>query len=446
MRKNSKFMTGYAADLINLSHRKSKIPSVIDGKKIKSTLSPLFRQNKNSRRSFAAKNPFKFGRDRSSITSTVRSNSNSNFQSHSKGRAQKSSFAHKSLTKQIKASPTRRPSRVEELQMEYEKSNKEIAKLRHRNSIILNFIPIKQESSKEVPNQPTDSSVNNVERIQGVQGSTVSRTGNYDLSAKEETDQIDSHIPKNDIFQIGQRKKILKEQILSTDKLKNKVNKRKRQGNILTINHENLRKNFRKEINENTKTEDGHGTKTVKFNNKREKSNPIPLNNAKNCSKDWNKSRSVLKSRVKSPNCCKRKKFWNKDNLKSCMSDSKNSYDLDVGISLNKRQEKKTSALRKRGKDIKIRSIKRRDKFKTIKLKQRTDTVNSPQNQLQRFTPFSPISLNSRISSTRKRNPLSPNGSRLKNKGPTSEKFSMDLTHNETPVKGFMYFYKRIIA
>lgn len=50
-------MAGYAADLINLKEKLANVPSVIDGKKIKSSLSPFFTQNKTKRSLFAILNP-----------------------------------------------------------------------------------------------------------------------------------------------------------------------------------------------------------------------------------------------------------------------------------------------------------------------------------------------------------------------------------------------------
>lgn len=59
-KRGSKVFAGYAANLINLKEKPQNIPSVVDGKNIRSSLAPYFK-NSRGRKSFVVSNPFAFG-------------------------------------------------------------------------------------------------------------------------------------------------------------------------------------------------------------------------------------------------------------------------------------------------------------------------------------------------------------------------------------------------
>jgi len=54
--RGSRLMSGYAAHLINLKEKTPKVPSIIDGKNIRSSLAPLF-NNRKGRKSYVSPNP-----------------------------------------------------------------------------------------------------------------------------------------------------------------------------------------------------------------------------------------------------------------------------------------------------------------------------------------------------------------------------------------------------
>lgn len=79
-KRGSKLFSGYAADLINLKEKPLPVPSVVDIKNIKSTLAPIFSNNRKGRKSFVVPNSSLFNKSdkKSSFFKTNNSKPSSN--------------------------------------------------------------------------------------------------------------------------------------------------------------------------------------------------------------------------------------------------------------------------------------------------------------------------------------------------------------------------------
>ncbi|CAI2362586.1 unnamed protein product [Moneuplotes crassus] len=429
MRKNTRVVSGYAADLIKLSPRKEKIPSVIDGKKIKSTLSPFFSHSKNSRGSLAVQNMFSFQKG-SSICSTGKSKSNSNPRSQVKEK--KSNFAKNSFTKPLSPNEERRPSHIEELQIEYEKSAKDIAKLRNRKSIVLNFIPINNEEEGTQEEQKCQNK--DLKGMQGIQGDSivkVKRTSKEESKGFEQNtamDLLNVKIEENHTFGLGEsynepqkstRMDQKEELKIPTDSLN------KRKATFLQIDQDYINNNLlldRVRVKENIKRKEKKNLKTTlrPFSNRH--FHPRILSPSRNNSKERNHSKEhdhskegtysnpTSRIKVRSPIYCKRTRLEVLNRCKpACLIER-----LQMSSKQDTRDFKKSlkaACLRKKGKEVKIRNLKRRDRFKTIRVKQKPEGQKSPRKKMKCLSEFSPFPIHTPTSrfqsSVRRRNQLS---------------------------------------